>query len=109
MFCTACGLEMSMEHRYCSRCGKAAHDGQFQWNRNAFVPRRLERDVYNRSIAGVCAGWAKYLNWDISATRLAFVALVLLTGVPLLAYPICWLVMPRNDVQPMAAPQMQYR
>lgn len=81
---------MEMEHRYCARCGKAAHP---------LVSRRLERDVYNKQIAGVCSGIAKWLGWDATVVRLVWLGVAIFLGVGFLAYPICWLVMPRNDIR----------
>lgn len=104
MFCTACGFEMNDEHRYCARCGKPGTEGQYQWNAApppppAGPPRRLERDMYDRKIAGVCSGFAKYFGTDPTIMRLIWVVLTLATGIPLIAYPICWMVMSRNDQQ----------
>jgi len=114
MFCTACGFSMSDEHRYCARCGKPANDGQFQWSAAApqppqapIQPRRLERDMYHRKIAGVCAGFAAYFNMDPTIMRLIWVGLFFATGVPIIVYPICWLVMTRNDMPPRLGPAYQ--
>src|SRR5205085_7081319 len=100
MFCTACGFTMNDEHRYCARCGKPTGDGQFQWSDAPKAapqpPRRLERNMYDRKIAGVCSGFANFFGMDPTVMRLIWVILTFLTGVPLLAYPICWIVMARN-------------
>ena len=103
MFCTACGFSMSDEHRYCARCGKPSADGQYQWGQTppppAQPPRRLERDMSDRKIAGVCSGFARYFNIDPTIMRLIWVVLTFTTGLPLIAYPICWMVMSRNDMR----------
>ena len=51
-------------------------------------------------IAGVCAGIARYLGWDVTLVRVGFIVLILLKGVSLLAYLILWIVMPRDDRPP---------
>jgi phage shock protein C len=108
MFCTACGFSMNDEHRYCARCGKPSQDGQYQWSAQPpSPPRRLERNMYDRRIAGVCSGWAHYFGMDTTMMRLLWLVLTFVIGLPLLAYPICWLVMPRNDLHPRALPQYQ--
>lgn len=113
MFCTACGFSMSDEHRYCARCGKPAQDGQFQWTaaapqpRVAQPPRRLERDMYNRKVAGVCSGFAGYFGMDPTIMRLIWVGLFFTTGLPIVVYPICWMVMSRNDMPPRLGPAYQ--
>ena len=55
--------------------------------------------MYRKSIGGVCAGLANYLNWDITMVRLGYVLLVMFTGVPLILYFIGWALMPRNDIR----------
>ena len=113
MFCTACGFSMSDEHRYCARCGKPAQDGQFQWTaaapspREVQPPRRLERDMYNRKVAGVCSGFAGYFGMDPTIMRLIWVGLFFTTGLPIIVYPICWMVMSRNDMPPRLGPAYQ--
>jgi phage shock protein C len=107
MFCTACGFTMNDEHRYCARCGKPATDAQFQWSAVPQgpppPPKRLERDMYDRKIAGVCSGFAKYFGMDPTIMRLIWVVLFFTTGLPLIAYPICWAVMSRNDYRSLPA------
>jgi len=105
MYCNACGFEMGSEHRYCARCGKAAHAGQYQWATPPLTRGRLERDMYDKKIAGVCSGMAKWLGWDVTLMRLLWVGVALFTGVGFIAYPLCWIVMPRNDARaPLGLP-----
>lgn len=51
----------------------------------------------NQMIAGVCAGIAEYLGWDITLVRVAYVLLSIFSaGFPgLLIYIILWAVMPK--------------
>jgi phage shock protein PspC (stress-responsive transcriptional regulator) len=55
---------------------------------------RSSKDV---KVAGVCAGFAEYLDWDPTLVRVLWVILTLMPA-PLLpgiiAYVICWIVMP---------------
>ena len=49
----------------------------------------------NRMIAGVCAGIADYLNWDITMVRIVYVLLTFFTDFSGgIVYLILWLVMP---------------
>jgi len=103
---------MSEDHRYCARCGKPSNDGQYQWSAQPqpaapVPPRRLERNMYDRRVAGVCSGFAQFFGMDTTMMRLLWVALTLVVGLPLLVYPVCWLVMPRNDLHPRGLPQYQ--
>jgi len=47
-------------------------------------------------IAGVCAGLARWLNWDVTAVRVAFAVLSICSvGFPgIVIYVVMWLVMP---------------
>ena len=55
---------------------------------------RLMRSETDRMIAGVCGGLAAYLGVDPVLVRLAFVILLLASGVGLGIYVILWIVMP---------------
>lgn len=54
----------------------------------------------NRVIAGVCAGIAEWLGWDIALTRLLFVLVTLFTGIlaGVTAYLILWIMMPEKNL-----------
>lgn len=47
-------------------------------------------------IAGVCAGIAEFLGWDISLTRLVFLLIGFITGILpfIIAYAVLWIMMP---------------
>jgi len=50
-------------------------------------------------IAGVCAGIARYFGLDVSLVRILSVVLAFYPpGGGLLAYIICWIVMPRDPL-----------
>lgn len=49
-----------------------------------------------KMIAGVCAGFARYFKIDVTLIRIAWLAAVVLAGTGLLAYLICWIVMPKE-------------
>jgi phage shock protein PspC (stress-responsive transcriptional regulator) len=58
---------------------------------------RLTRST-NRVIAGVCAGLAEWLGWDIALVRLLYLILTIFSaGFPgIIAYIILWIVMPEE-------------
>ena len=65
---------------------------------------RLFRPRTERMIAGVCGGLGLYFGVDPVIVRLLFVVLALATGLPLILYPILWLIMPEGSVvQPPAS------
>jgi len=56
--------------------------------------RRLYRSRTSRVIGGVCGGIAQYFGIDPVIPRLLGVFLVLGAGIGLLAYIVCWIVIP---------------
>jgi phage shock protein C len=100
MFCTNCGRELSNDARFCSQCGQgtriptaaAGTDGYY-------APRRLYRLGYDKQIAGVCAGVAKYLDVDVTLVRVLTLVVTIFTGcLPgMIAYLMAMLVMPKDD------------
>jgi phage shock protein PspC (stress-responsive transcriptional regulator) len=59
--------------------------------------KRLSRSN-NRVIAGVCAGLAEWLGWDMTLVRVGYLLLSILSaGFPgVLVYIILWIIMPTN-------------
>lgn len=60
------------------------------------MKKRLTRDVHNQKIAGVCSGIANYFDVDPTLIRLLWVLFVFGFGTGILAYIICWIIMPEN-------------
>lgn len=56
--------------------------------------KRLYRSRTDRKIAGVCGGFAHYFGVDPVIPRIVWVLLFLAAGTGLLAYLICWIVIP---------------
>lgn len=56
--------------------------------------KRLYRSRFNRILGGVCYGMAEYLNVDPSMVRIGWVLLAILGGTGVLAYLICWIIIP---------------
>jgi phage shock protein C len=93
MFCTACGLQMGDDAAFCSRCGKAT--GAPATPRVVSV-RRLSRPMYDKKIAGVCSGFARYLDMDVTLMRVLWLIIAFTTGVGFIGYVIAWICMPRE-------------
>lgn len=53
----------------------------------------------NRVIAGICAGLAEWLGWDIALVRVLYLLISIFSaGFPgVLAYIILWIVMPEEN------------
>lgn len=91
MYCTKCGVELREDDRFCSRCG----------NRTALaplpeMPRSLMLDKRNKKIAGVCAGFARYLGVDVVLVRILWLGIALCTGVGFFVYLAAWVVIPSD-------------
>jgi phage shock protein PspC (stress-responsive transcriptional regulator) len=53
-------------------------------------------DKCNKKIAGVCAGFARYFDVDVTLMRVLWLGIAICTGVGFLAYLIAWMLMPAD-------------
>ena len=65
--------------------------------------KKLARARSDKKIAGVCGGFADYLEIDSTLVRLLWIMLVFFGGWGLIGYVIAWLIMPMEPV-PQAVP-----
>ncbi len=61
------------------------------------MAKRLYRSP-NKKIGGVCAGVAEYFNIDPTIVRLIWAIAIFVYGTGLLAYLICWFVIPKDPM-----------
>ena len=64
--------------------------------------KRLERDLQNKVLGGVCSGLGNYFDMDPTFWRVLFFFLFFLGCSGLLIYIVLWIVMPSRKVQPGA-------
>jgi phage shock protein C len=96
MYCTGCGVQLG-DARFCPQCGKPAFEGAAPPVQTGYA--RLSRPVYDKKIAGVCAGFARYFNVDVTLVRVLWLVLVFWPiPIGLVAYIVAWIVMPRDAV-----------
>jgi phage shock protein PspC (stress-responsive transcriptional regulator) len=50
----------------------------------------------NKKIAGVCAGFARYFEVDVTLVRALWLAVAITTGLGFLAYLAAWIIMPSD-------------
>jgi len=96
MYCTRCGIEARETDKFCCECG--ASTGQAP--RRAVPEERLSRPMQDAKIAGVCAGFARYMKVDVTLVRILWIV-ILVWPVPLfglIAYIVAWIVMPKDPV-----------
>ena len=101
MYCTSCGTQLQDTANYCSDCG--SHTGRAAPPSQG-APRRLYRLAYDKKIAGVCSGLARYFDLDVTAVRLIWVVLSIYPGAIILgviAYAIAWFIIPAEPHLPM--------
>ena len=58
--------------------------------------KKLYRSKNNRIIAGVCGGIGEYFDMDPTLIRLLWIVLTFLGGSGLIAYIICWIIIPEK-------------
>jgi phage shock protein PspC (stress-responsive transcriptional regulator) len=61
--------------------------------------KTLQRYPEEGMIAGVCAGIARYFNWDPTWTRLGYVIISFFSAAfpGILVYLVLWLIVPRGE------------
>jgi phage shock protein C len=105
MYCTKCGVELRNDDCFCSRCGARTGIGRVE------TPgRQLMLDKRNKKVAGVCAGFARYLEVDLILVRVVWLAVAVCTGIGFIAYLAAWMIMPSDygmDARPVMAPHVQ--
>jgi phage shock protein C len=92
MFCPQCGKEYSQRVNFCCHCGTAL-------TLSAPMPsRKLVRSRTDHKIAGVCGGFAHYLELDVTLVRILWLMLALVGGWGVIGYLIAWIAMPEEPV-----------
>ena len=74
--------------------------------------RHLTRPLAGRKLAGVCAGFAEYLDVDVTFVRLAWLILSIVPGVVIggvLVYIAAWILMPQEGTAQTQAPWSRRR
>ncbi len=92
MYCNACGKVIAEDGRYCSHCGTLV--GIMP------APKKLMRSRSNRKIGGVCAGFAHYLDLDVSLVRILWFFITLACGIfpGIVAYVLGWIIIPEEPL-----------
>ena len=105
MYCTRCGSELREADRFCSQCGvnvAAPHAGSYSPQGGYSPGRPLAGIMYDKKIAGVCAGFARYFDCDATLMRVIWLILAFCTGgVGFIGYVVAWIVMPKEYQPPV--------
>ena len=97
MFCPQCGKEYSERVNFCCHCGTALSIPV------PTVTKKLTRSRKDCKIAGVCGGFAEYLEMDVTLMRILWLMLAFFGGWGVIGYFIAWIVMP-EEPRPQASP-----
>jgi len=100
MYCTKCGFKLEDSDLFCAQCGKPTRPDSPP--RAQPVPKRLVRPMQQKKIAGVCAGFAVYMDVDVTLVRILWLLTAIFTGVGFIAYIIAWIAMPKEYGPPAA-------
>jgi phage shock protein C len=103
MYCTQCGFQLREADAFCPTCGRKT-----RVNIETPARRALTLDKQRGKIAGVCAGFANYMDVDVVLVRVLWLGLALGFGVGFLAYVAAWIVIPsgpRRDEVDTRLPQ----
>ena len=60
------------------------------------MEKKLYRVMNGKSLCGVCTGFARYFNLDVTIVRVIWVLITLTAGAGLLAYILCALLIPEE-------------
>jgi phage shock protein C len=108
MYCTQCGRLMEENDRFCSQCGRPARGVESAWAPASAVPVRLSRPIDQKRIGGVCAGFARYFDVDVTLMRILWLAVAIVTGgLGVLIYIAAWILMPRDELVRAAEPAVR--
>jgi phage shock protein C len=91
MFCPQCGRETVERVNFCCQCGAALVTPPA-------TRKVLQRSRVNRKIAGVCAGFAEYLELDPTLVRIVWLMLAFFWGCGVLGYIVAWIIMPEEPL-----------
>ena len=97
MYCTTCSFPLEEGDRFCPHCGRRTVElGRWAGH----VARPLRRSARGRRVAGVCEGFARRYNVDVTLVRLGWTGASLLPFMPgLFAYVACWALLPTDEAR----------
>ncbi len=94
MFCTRCGAALSQDDSFCSKCGQSATAPVAL--PTARSPRPLIRLMDKKKIAGVCAGFARYFDCEVTLMRVLWLVIAFGTGIGFVGYVVAWIALPKE-------------
>ena len=80
MFCTVCGHQLTETDKFCPQCGGQTDKTVPPEAAPSFSNKKLVRPMHKKSIGGVCAGFADYLDVDLTLMRIVWLCAAIFTG-----------------------------
>jgi phage shock protein C len=107
MICPNCQRDIAGYSNFCYFCG--ARQAQAQVAAAPAVQKRLVRSATDSRLAGVCGGLGEYFDVDPTLIRLVWALLTIFSGLVfgVVAYLLCWIVMPVGPLPLPVAAQLQ--
>lgn len=102
MYCTKCGSDLRDIDKFCGQCG---HSINSVLEAGPAPGARLSRPMADKKLAGVCAGFARYFDCDVTLMRVIWLVLAFGTGLGFIGYIVAWIAMPK-DYGEMAPKQL---
>jgi len=106
MICTNCKREIAEQSNFCYFCGARQVAGAATGAaRPSSAVKRLFRSSTNRTIGGVCGGFAEYLELDVTLVRLLWILAVVFTAIfpGVIAYLLAWMLVPERPASAAAS------
>jgi len=88
MYCNYCGKAIPADANLCAYCGVRVAGEEAR--------QRLMRPREGRKVGGVCLGFAEYFDLDVVLVRVVWLLSCLFGLAGLLAYIVCWIVIPER-------------
>ena len=105
MFCTVCGHQLTETDKFCPQCGEQTDKTVPPATAQSSSNKKLVRPMHKKSIGGVCAGFADYLDVDLTLMRIVWLCAAIFTGgIGFVAYLVCWMIMPKDYGPPVGEP-----
>ena len=98
MICYNCKTEIVDGSRYCYHCGAA----QTPLTPPARLRPPLRRSRKHKIFGGVCGGFAGHFELDVALVRVIWLLVTIFGGGGLIAYLICWIVIPLEEAESSA-------